>query len=146
MEINRKEGGLIFSRIKKKTPILRLALRPNQSSLRGLHCNRNRGGGGPDGQVVITKRTTHRRRKRNRKIIDEKREKCRTKNGSLRNTSPDWEEATLSPTSKARREASRNRFVKKGWMPNRVESLREVDCSKNRLRARLGMLSPSEMD
>ena len=41
----------------------------------------------------------------------------------------------LSPTSKARRETSRNKFVDKGGMPDRVESFGEVDSSKNRPRA-----------
>ena len=42
----------------------------------------------------------------------------------------------LSPTSKAKREASRNRFVEKGGMPNRVDSFGEADSSENRSRAR----------
>ena len=33
----------------------------------------------------------------------------------------------LSPTSKARREASRNKFVEKGGMPDRVKSFREIN-------------------
>ena len=48
----------------------------------------------------------------------------------------------LSLKSKARREASRNKFVKKGGMPDRVEKLKEVDSSKNRPRARLGIVKP----
>ena len=44
----------------------------------------------------------------------------------------------LSPTSKARREASRNQFVEKGRRPDRIESF----CA----RARPGLLNPSEMD
>ena len=67
-----------------------------------------------------------------------KREKYRAKNGSLRNTSTDSKGTTfvilinqasgpfrkerLSPTSKARREASRNEFVEKSEVPDRVES------------------------
>ena len=63
-----------------------------------------------------------------------KREKYRAKNGSLRITSTDSKVTTfvilknhasapirkerLSPTSKARREASRNQFVEKGGMPD----------------------------
>ena len=49
----------------------------------------------------------------------------------------------LSPTSKARREASRNKFVEKSGLPDRVESFREVDCSENRLRARPGFVKSS---
>ena len=41
----------------------------------------------------------------------------------------------LSPTSKARREASRNEFMEKGVMPNRVESFREIDSRQDRPRA-----------
>ena len=90
-----------------------------------------------------------------------KREKCRVKNGSLRNILTDSKGATfvilknyasapirkerLSPTSKAKRETNRNKFVKKDGMPERVKSLGEIDCSKNRPRARLG-LNPSEID
>ena len=78
------------------------------------------------------------RRQRGWKIIDEEREKYRAKNGSLRNTSTDSKRTTfvilmnhasapmrkerLSPTSKARREASRNEFMEKGGMPDRVKS------------------------
>ena len=49
---------------------------------------------------------------------------------------------TLNPTSKPRREASQNEFVKKGGIPDRVENFREVDCSKNRPRARPGFVKP----
>ena len=93
------------------------------------------------------------RRQRSRKIIDEKREKYWAKNESLRNTSTDLKGTTfvilighasaltrkkrLSPTSKARREASRNKFVEKSGVPDIIESLGKVDRSKNRPRARL---------
>ena len=45
----------------------------------------------------------------------------------------------LSPTSKARREASQNEFGGKG-RGDRVKSFREVDCSENRPRARPGFV------
>ena len=48
----------------------------------------------------------------------------------------------LRPTSKGRREACRNQFLKKGDVPNRVESFEKVDSSKNRPRARLGFVKP----
>ena len=48
----------------------------------------------------------------------------------------------LSPTSKARREASRNKFEEKDGMPDRGESFRKVDRSKDRPRARLGFVKP----
>ena len=48
----------------------------------------------------------------------------------------------LSPTSKARREASRNEFVETSRMPDRVKSFREVDCSKNGPRNRPGFVKP----
>ena len=46
----------------------------------------------------------------------------------------------LSLTSKAKREASRNKFLEKDGMPDRVESLREVDSSENRPKAMLGFV------
>ena len=86
------------------------------------------------------------------------REKYRAKNGSLRNTSTNSKgvaymilvnhrsapirKKRLSPTSKARREASRNQFMKKGGMPDRVKSFRETDSRKNRPRARPGFVKP----
>ena len=89
-------------------------------------------------------------------IIDKKREKFRAKNGSLRNTSTDSKGTTfvilknhasapaikekLSPTSKARREASRNEFVEKGGMSDRVKSFREINSREDRPRARPGFV------
>ena len=115
-------------------------------------------GGGSNGQIVNIKRTVDGRRQRSRKIINEEREKYRAKNGSLRNTSTDSKGATfvilkghasalirkerLSPTSKARREASRNEFVEKGGMPYRVKSFREIDSRQDRSRARPGFVKP----
>ena len=80
-----------------------------------------------------------------------KREKYRAKNGSLQNTSTDSNEKTfvilinhtsmpitkerLSPMSKARREASQNKFVEKGKMPGRVKSFGEINSTENRLTA-----------
>ena len=85
-----------------------------------------------------------------------KREKYRAKNGSLRNTSTNSKRTPFvilinhrsapvrkerwSPTSKATTEASRNEFVKKGRMPNRVKSFREIDSRENRPRARPGFV------
>ena len=37
----------------------------------------------------------------------------------------------LSPTSKARREASRNKFVEKGGVQDRVKSFREIDSRES---------------
>ena len=48
----------------------------------------------------------------------------------------------LSPTSKARREASRNKFVEKNGMPDRVQSFREIDSRQNRPKARPGFVKP----
>ena len=124
----------------------------------GLHRSGDRGGGGPNGQIVSVKRAADGTKQRSRKIIDEEREKYRDKNGSLRNTSPDSKGTTfvilknhrsapvrkerLSPTSKARREASRNKFVEKGRMPDRVESFREINSRQDRPRARPGFVKP----
>ena len=84
------------------------------------------------------------------------REKNRAKNGSLWNTSMDSKGTTcmilenhtnapvrkerLSPTNKAMTEASRNKFVEKGGMPDRVKSFRETDSRENRPRARPGFV------
>ena len=48
----------------------------------------------------------------------------------------------LSPTSKAKTEASQNEFVEKGGGPNRVKSFREVNLSKNCSRARPRFVNP----
>ena len=138
--------------------MLRPAIQSKQSSLCGLHRSGDRGGGGPNGQIVSVKRAADARRQRNRKIIDEKREKCRAKNEFLRNTSADSKATTfvilinhtsapirkerLSPTSKARREASRNKFVEKGGMPHRVKSFREIYSRQDRPRAQPGFVKP----
>ena len=128
-------------------------LQSKQSSLCGLHRSGDRG---PNGQIVSIKRAADGRRQRSRKIIDEEREKYRAKNGSMRNISTDSKGATfvivknhasapvrkerLNPTSKARREASRNQFVEKGRMPDRVKSFRDIDSRKNLPRARPGFV------
>ena len=129
-----------------------------QSSLCGLYRSGDRGGAGPNGQIVSVKRAADKRRQRSRRIIDEERERYRTKNASLRNTSTDSKgtafvilkdhtstpirKERLSPTSKATREASRNEFMEKGRMPDRVKSFREIDSRQNRPRARPGFVKP----
>ena len=153
-----KKEGLTFARIEWKTPVLRPSLQSKQSSLCGLHRSGDRGGGGPNGHIVSVKRADDGRRQRSRKIIDEEREQYRAKNGFLQNTSLDQKGTTfvilknhssapirkkrLSPTSKARREASRNQFVEKGGMPDRVKSFREINSVKDRPRARPGFVKP----
>ena len=85
-----------------------------------------------------TKRAADGRRQRSTKITYETREKYKTMNRSLQNTFADLRGATFvilknhanalirkeisSPTSKARKEVSRNNFVKKNWAPDRFES------------------------
>ena len=138
--------------------MFRPALRSNQSSLCGLHRSGDRGGGGPNGQIVSIKRAADGRRQRGMEIINEEREKYRAKNGSLRNTSTDSKGTTfvilinhasapvrkerLSPTSKARRETSRDKFVEKYGMPDRVKRFREIDSRQDRPRARPGFVKP----
>ena len=155
MKIDWNEGGLTFTRIEKKTPVLRPALQSKQSSLCGLHRSGDRREGGPNGQIVSVKRAADERRQRNRKIIDEEREKNRAKNGSLRNTSTDSKGMTfvilidhasapikkerLCPTMKARREASQSEFLEKGGIPDRVKSFGEIDSREDRPRARPGV-------
>ena len=79
-------------------------------------------------------------------------------NESLQNTSTDSKGTTfvilkdhtsapirkerLSPTSKARREASRNEFVEKSGMPDRVKSFREIDSREDHPRAWAGFVKP----
>ena len=127
-------------------------LQSKQSSLCSLHYGGDRGEGGPNGQIVSIKRAADGRRQRGQKIINKEREKYRAKNGSLRNMSMDSKGTTfvilidhrsapirkgrLSPTSKARSEVSRNQFVEKGGMPDRVKSFREIDNRQDRPRAR----------
>ena len=48
----------------------------------------------------------------------------------------------LSPTSKARREASRNELVEKSRMPDRFESFREVNSRENCPKTRPGFAKP----
>ena len=48
----------------------------------------------------------------------------------------------LSLKSKARREASRNKFVEKSGMPDRVKRFGKTTSSENRLRARPGFVKP----
>ena len=48
----------------------------------------------------------------------------------------------LSPMSKARREASRNEFVEKSGMPDRVKSFKGIDSRENCPRARPGFVKP----
>ena len=78
--------------------------------------------------------------------------------GSLRNTLTDSKGTTfvnlknhtsalvrkerLSPTSKARTEASQSKFVEKGGVPDRVKSFREIDSRQDRPRARPGFVKP----
>ena len=84
------------------------------------------------------------------------------KNGSLRNTSTDSKGTTfvilinhasapirkerLSPTSKARKEVSRNEFVAEDRMPDRVKSLRKINTERIVREPGLGLLNPFEMD
>ena len=82
--IHCKEEGLTFARIKWKTLLLIPALQSKQSSLCGLHGSTNRKREGPSCQIVSTKRAADGRKQKSTEIIDEQREKYRTKNVSLR--------------------------------------------------------------
>ena len=104
--------------------------RIKQISLCGLHRSGDQGRRRQNGQIISIKRAADRIRQRGQKIIDEEREKYKAKNKFLQNILTDSKETTfvilinhasspirkerLSPTSKARREASRNKFMKKG--------------------------------
>ena len=48
----------------------------------------------------------------------------------------------MSPTSKTRREASRNEFMEKDGMPDRVKSFREINSRQDRPRAQSGFVKP----
>ena len=60
----------------------------------------------------------------------------------INHTSAPIRKERLSPTSKARREASQNKFVEKGRMPDGVKSFREIDSRENRPRVRPGFVKP----
>ena len=60
----------------------------------------------------------------------------------INHTSAPIRKERLSPTNKARMEASRNKFVEKGRMPDRVKSFREINSRENRLRVRPGFVKP----
>ena len=51
----------------------------------------------------------------------------------------------LSQTSKARREASRNEFVEKGGVSDKIESFGEVDNRKDCPRSRPGFVKPIQI-
>ena len=158
MGIHRKEEGPTFVRTERKIPALRPALQLKQSSLCGPQHRGKRGGGGPNGQIASAKKAADGRRKRSLKIINEEREKYRAKNRSLQNTSTDSKgtvfvilknhtsapirKERLSPTSKARREASQNKFVEKSGMPDRAKSSREIVSREDRPRALPGLAKP----
>ena len=60
----------------------------------------------------------------------------------INHTSTPIREKRLSPTSKARTEASRNKFVEKSGMPDRVKSFGEIHSRQERPRARPGFVKP----
>ena len=45
-------------------------------------------------------------------------------------------------SNEQRREASRNEFVEKGGMPDRVESFQEINSRQDRSKARPGFVTP----
>ena len=60
----------------------------------------------------------------------------------INHTSATIRKKRLIPTSKARWEASRNEFMEKGGMPDRVESFRKINGRKDCPRARPGFVKP----
>ena len=60
----------------------------------------------------------------------------------INHTSVPIRKERLSPTSKARREASQNKLVEKGRMPDRVKVFREIDSRQNRPIAWSGFVKP----
>ena len=57
-------------------------------------------------------------------------------------TSTSIRKKRLNPTTKARREISRNKFVEKSEAPDRIQSFGEVASSENRPRSRPGFVKP----
>ena len=133
VQIHQEERYLTVGRIERKPLALKSAFQSNQSSLCSLHRSGDQGKGGLDGQVVSIRRTCDGRSQRSIKIIDEKREKSRTKEGSSRNISTYSKEVTfvilknharatirkerLSSTSKARRESEKGRNARQSQNP-----------------------------
>ena len=90
------------------------------------------------------------------------REKYRTKKGSFPNTSTDSKEMTfvilinhtsapirkerLSPTSKARREASRNKFVEKAGRQTESKAVKKLIVARIVREPGVGLFNRSEMD
>ena len=62
----------------------------------------------------------------------------------INHTSASIRKEKLSPTSKARREASQNEFMEKDGMPDRVKSFREINSRQDRWRARPGFVKPMQ--
>ena len=97
-----------------------------------------------------------------REIIIEERKKYRAKNGSLRNTSRDSKGTTfvilknhasapirkerLSPTSKARREASQNNMWKRAGCQTESKALEKSIVDRIVREPGLGLSNPSEID
>ena len=53
---------------------------------------------------------------------------------------------TLSPTSKARREISRNEFMEKSWVPDRVQGLKKSIVVRIVREPGMGLLNSSKLD
>ena len=60
----------------------------------------------------------------------------------INHTSAPIRKERLSPTSKARREASRNKFVEKNGIPDRVKSFGKIDTREDRSIYRPGFVKP----
>ena len=58
----------------------------------------------------------------------------------VNHTSAPIRKKRLCPASKARREASRNQFMEKDAVPDRVKSFREINSREDRPRARPGFV------
>ena len=161
--IHGEEECITFARIERKTPVLRPALQPKQTSSCGLHRSGNRGCGGPNGQIVSVKTAADGRRQRGQKIIDEEREKYRAKNGSLRNTSTDSKKNDSCDFEKPHRRASQkekiesNEQSKEEGQPKSVcgkgqgcqtesKALEKSIVERIVREPGLGLLNPSEMD
>jgi len=151
--INRKEGDLAFRRAQRKRPMTRPFGNNDQRPLYLGRSGGHRGVGRPNSQVISKERKMNRRRKRGRKIIYKDKKKRWAKNGSLGDpkSAPKGAaertfvsysytaigEKGLDPAHETRGKTDGQEFVKKGGMPNRIESTGEIDSSQDRALGRL---------
>ena len=131
-----EKGDVTFASNQKKTLVFRPTLLSNQGSwfLQRYVPKKE----GPDGRVFSINRAVGGRRWRGREIVNEKREKNRAKNGSLRNALVDLKEAKEEETPAEISLRKRAECLSpKPW---------KVDSSKDHPVLGMGLLNSSEID